>query len=493
MTYVSIDDGSSHQVKCRFAENFVGDYAVIRKKKKAVINRDFDTICPFIFDRISIILPNLITARIDDKIYKIDPIKKTSTEYDYYVYDSWGNGLYFAENELGKCGLIDSNGNAKTDFIYDGLFMAPPVSERYYKEINRDIAIAFISDKFTYLSLDGKFPSHLTFDLGTYFQNDRAIVMKDGKWGVINEKGEFLIPLLYDKIIDEDFGESRDFEHRQIFPLMHGDSKYQANSDFWVLQKFKRILRTLKNNIINASLNGKWGLVDLTGRVINDFKYDYIKYLDSGVATFSSAGKAGLIDTSGRIVLEPKYDYIFISHNGIVTFRNNDLEGIISHTGEILADSMASIGYFFTDIAVVSRNGNYGLINAAGKQVLPLVYDYIKNEYGAIVRNNWEPTNFYLIVNNNKMGLANGNGEVIVPPDKYDYLCPFTSELASFEINKKYGCIDTNGVEIFPPVFSEYIYFKEGIAETEYEGDEVIINMKGEVIFNYTEEKKKRK
>ena len=70
--------------------------------------------------------------------------------------------------------------------------------------------------------------------------------------------------------------------------------------------------------------NGKYGLVDKTGKVIVDYTYDdEIDQNECGYVAVKKDGKWGCIDSNGKVVQEPIYDlddYLIIDFVGIWHF-----------------------------------------------------------------------------------------------------------------------------------------------------------------------------
>lgn len=109
------------------------------------------------------------------------------------------------------------------------------------------------------------------------FDNDRAIVMKDGKSGVIDPQGTIVVPVEYDEI------------------------------------------NGLDGNRYKASNNGKYGIISETGNIIVPFEYDHIGKFDGGKAKVRKGMKDGYIDEQGNIVTPLEYGrrtgtVVFFSH-----------------------------------------------------------------------------------------------------------------------------------------------------------------------------------
>ncbi len=108
-------------------------------------------------------------------------------------------------------------------------------------------------------------------------QTNLAVVQSatDGKWGVINKKGEVVIPLVY-----------------------------QEGTD-------------ISNGVIVAKKDSKWGIMDITGKILLPFEYDYMKPEQTTKTKVLLVRKGeepnrkyGFIDYNGKILVPIEYDII---------------------------------------------------------------------------------------------------------------------------------------------------------------------------------------
>lgn len=118
--------------------------------------------------------------------------------------------------------------------------------------------------------------------------NGYGYVKKNNKHGLINTRGELLIPCEYDE-----------------------------------MQRFQdtvAVAALMRNN------HKKWGIINRTGKVLIDFDYDEISTIGHGTVAvckiINQSKKFGLISLTGQIILPFEYDYIyFYSHTKIFYAR----------------------------------------------------------------------------------------------------------------------------------------------------------------------------
>lgn len=171
------------------------------------------------------------------------------------------------------------------------------------------------------------------------FNEGYAVVSKNGKYGVINEKGEITIPLSF-----RDIGIVR--EGSIVFYDEH---------------------------------IGLRGLLDINGNVLVEPKYVEMMAFDNGLAAFmTDEGKWGFLDRELNVAIKPKYkninffkpDYTRAAFNeGLANVQNMDETwNYINNKGEIvIAGEFIFANAFENGQARVFKNNKWYVINKAGK------------------------------------------------------------------------------------------------------------------------------
>lgn len=93
-----------------------------------------------------------------------------------------------------------------------------------------------------------------TYDYVYDFHDGFARVMKDNKCGVVDTKGNEIVPCVYDWIFFEEFS-------------------YESDA--------KNIHCIIPSNLFITFKDGKYGFVDKTGKELTECKYDYMYYYHS--------------------------------------------------------------------------------------------------------------------------------------------------------------------------------------------------------------------
>lgn len=250
----------------------------------------------------------------EEGIFVIKP-KYTSVE-------NFNEGLSIVEKD-GLFGLIDTEGNQVLEIKYQNISYLG--SSYYLLNENSDLKIYSAYNKI--ISLDTKFSNILAYSNG-YFTS--LVKTEDGgvRFGYLDEKGREKIPFIYDKAFDfhlgrgivRDGGKYKVIDRKNktfkilnidelretsspgiyIFKDKGYDSKYGLMDEEGkiILEALDFNLIDVKGNLILASkenlTDDKYGVLNLKGELVIDFKYGDVKILeDNYLAISDEIGKLG--------------------------------------------------------------------------------------------------------------------------------------------------------------------------------------------------------
>lgn len=134
--------------------------------------------------------------------------------------------------------------------------------------------------------------------------------------------------------------------------------------------------------LVPFRMGNKWGYSDTLGKIkikvrydtVLLFDYDMVRKGNHVIAEVKLNGRTMMINEKGTVVVPPKYDFI------------KQIEGLEEPT------------------FIISRNNKFGLF-AKGKELFPPVSDYMQDSYPG----------FYEVHTNGKSGLINNAGKVVIP------------------------------------------------------------------------------
>ena len=251
----------------------------------------------------------------------------------------------------------------------------------------------------------------------------------DGKYGVLNEKGEIIIDAKYKDV-------SIPNPTKAVFICQKEDGSFETLNE-----NKEKIFGDLKN-VQPIETNG----------IETHFPYE------KSVLKYEEDGKFGLIDFEGKLVTKPIYEEISSVKykEGEILAKKNGKYGVINNKGvelipfeyeEIEADKYYANGYKETGYIVKNTKNEgyrYGYINSKWDKL-------ISTEYTAISRIlDIEENEIYLIASKNgRFGIIKNKTE----ETEFEYqsiIYNKATNLLSVQKNDKYGVVNLKGEVIVP-------------------------------------------
>lgn len=247
-----------------------------------------------------------------------------STEDGYLLASS-----YAYISGVSEAGLVVVTGNDSrlldtTGMVY-GIFDGEVTDASLFSE---NLVAACIGGVYSYYDefADKQFGG---FEKASSFQNGKAAVKKDGKWILINAKGE-AVSDEFEEIVLDDAG--RFLVNGMFIAKLDGQyGLYNEDLKQLCILDYADIDRLTDDGAIAVAQNGKWGFVDSDGEVLINFVYDEAKSFSNGLAAVKQGNLWGFIDTAGNLVIEYQFsDAGYMSANGICPVRTDFLEDCVN-------------------------------------------------------------------------------------------------------------------------------------------------------------------
>ena len=264
----------------------------------------------------------------------------------------------------GKFGVVDTSGNEIIPAIYD------------YAIYDHGDYFEFWDGSLHYLlRQDGKLIASSGYrSIQPLHQGGAArgmaIVEREDRFGLIDSKGDPLLPTVYTEI---------DFEATDSLYRLFSGTQYGV-----ALHNGEIILEAIYDNIhierhsIIFSLNGKFGALDFNGKTIVSMEFDHVSEEIFFLQT-KKGNTFGLIDTMGRQLIS-NADEIKYSYGCIFVKRNELWEGIDFDGNQLFSSIYEQVGDKFIDgLLRVQKNGKWGFINEKGEVKIPIIYDSAKD------------------------------------------------------------------------------------------------------------------
>lgn len=330
--YGFIDKKNHLVIPCKFdaASDFEEGRAIVEKEDQmGMIDRNGTFILPLTFEDIGQIKYGLCEVKEGNSYSYYDKNGKVKIEGPYAEAFSFQPEGVVAIDSL--YGLIDTLGNVKINPLYNALSYLNDTLLIFEK----DGLLGLISNK----GLEITKPEYQT--IGRMIEN-RILVSKNNKLGYLNEKGSEVIPCIFEPF-----------------------SNYQN------LSNFKGLYAKVKQK-------GKFGIIDLTGKVIIPFVYQNLGEVASVIA-FTKGKKWGYIDLKNKLFLATKYEKAESFIDNLAIVEDKGKFGLINLKGEIY------IPYDFDELQRVNerfifakKNEKWGVFSNDGKVVVPIIYQQIQ-------------------------------------------------------------------------------------------------------------------
>lgn len=395
-------------------------------------------------------------------------------------------GYLFRYEKDGKVGIMNTDGKmvipAKYDHMqlfHDGIVAAYMINKdrtkcksyelkSFIDENGKEIVpmgfyddVQDFSEGLAAVNKDGQYAvidttGKIVIPFGTYsgigsFYEGVASARKNGKHGFINRKGEVVVPLIYD-------------------------------SSYW-----------MEDGLATVKKDGKYGVVDKNGKEIVPCQYASVDYVGERFDNIIMVGEGGK-DTTYNPSGDPEsYDWISIS---------NKKYGYISNTGVKLTDNIYDYAeLFYNGFARVAKGGNggagnhfkggkFGFVDMAGKEVVPLIYDYVGKFSSQLVGNTIKGV--APVANGGKgnqrkykggkWGYVNEKGKQITEL-KYGRTYEFVEGYGRVVKDGKFGFVNNEGKQVIPCIYDNAVDFNNGVALVVYNGTGQFIDNKGKKLF----------
>ncbi len=208
----------------------------------------------------------------------------------FYVENDAIDGMPYPERdgEDGNYRFVYRNENGKTVAITD--YDYEDAHGSYEVDENKYFAPARTNGKWGYLLLDTSesgeeayWEIEPQYDNAERFSEQLAAVMKDGKYGAINENGELVIPMLYDSMKYCTFA---------MIPVEADGEWYFINGNGEAVYGPFEDAESYYFGYAAVKKNGKWGFINKSGIDATDYVYDEVYSMDAeGGAWVCADGK----------------------------------------------------------------------------------------------------------------------------------------------------------------------------------------------------------
>lgn len=266
-----------------------------------------------------------------------------------------------------------------------------------YTEVENPIEVSDLFSSYESESLDEEKPKE-------YYVSEDLIAFLDeesGLYGIKTEDGSVLVEAKFSEIYQYDNGIATVADQEYNYGAINMDG------DIVIPLQYETLTFNNVDNTFVFYQNGKGGVLGLDHTVIIPNDYDFISFFNEGKVIVANDSRYGIINNKNQVIVPLKYDNIAeIVGDCFISYTNNN-ECILYNTkGKQIAQYEYITNAFHENMFVVMQNNKYGYLNAEGKIVIPMVYDYASPFSGEVAA--------VIPAGEEEMVYINAKGEIVV-------------------------------------------------------------------------------
>ena len=227
-------------------------------------------------------------------------------------------------------GLVNKQGIEICAPIYDAINLY----NNGYAAVNKN-------GKWSYVNKQGKKLTPCYYNWVGHFENGVAAVMQDGKWGLLNEMGYEVVPTKYSSpqaafqhnpavkynVLDKtSTGATVVNIFQEETAVIKKDGKVGFINSLGyeiVAPKYDNVIG-FYHGFAGVKKDGKWAFVNKQGKIIGNKSYDWIGYFENGLAMVMNGKKMGFLNEQGAEVVPPKFDGLYVDEAEVIWVKANN-------------------------------------------------------------------------------------------------------------------------------------------------------------------------
>lgn len=279
------------------------------------------------YEDIGVFSEQLIYAQLGGKYGYYDRYGELRIQHKYDEAYSFHDGI--AKIEVGgKQGFI----NAQGDF-----YVQPKFDEITF--FDKELFVVDSSGLKGIMTVREEMLVPCMYDEIGNLSNGIAMVLQDEQLGYIDSLGNLVIPIQFDQFPNcLELGEFRPFsalaKYEGKFGLIDRYGKFVIPNKYEKLGEFSTILAFNKGKL--------WGFIDLNNKVVIPPKYDWAESFKNGGAIVDKEGMQGVINISGEVIIPIDKQEILRIDPSRYQVQEQDRLGIYGADGEVIAPAVYS-------------------------------------------------------------------------------------------------------------------------------------------------------
>ncbi len=212
----------------------------------------------------------------------------------------------------------------------------------------------------------------------------------------------------------------------------------------------------------------KYGFLDRSFNLVVPYIYDDAYRYSNGMATVCRNGRWGAINMAGKLEVPFKYAWMGTFNDGLcLVSTEKPVDGMYGSFGwvnsmgrEVIAPQYLNTNWSGGPVAfVMNGTGQYEIIDIRGEESLAGLLSYAYTPWNGI-----RTCSRFSVMKDGKCGFVDASGTLVVP-FIYDDVIEFVDGRAAVRRDGSWGIIDEAGTEILPCGYSSVQSYRYGFAE----------------------------
>ena len=200
--------------------------------------------------------------------------------------------------------------------------------------------------------------------IGTPQKFGYTLMQEAGKIGMLNKKGQLLLPAKYEeiKILDSNF---------IAVTFNHKEQILTANGTIVLEGKECKEVSVLNRELLSFTINSLVGCVNAEGAIIVEPNYDGITLYKKQYLKIKKRQQYGLADLTGKSILPVAADAFNILENGLIFYLKGVLWGAVTFEGKaLIPPNYSAYGLINPSLIKLERFGENWLFNIEEQKIV---------------------------------------------------------------------------------------------------------------------------
>jgi hypothetical protein len=323
--------------------------------------------------------------------------------------------------------------------------------------------------KFGWMDLDGKPVIEAQYEAVGFFREGIAWAQKNGRYGYVNKENN--------TVIDFRFSDAMDFEKGRAIVSVDDKFGITDRSGMMIFQPEYEDIGQFSEQLIYAAKDSLYGYFDTYGYPRIEPRFTEAFSFSKGMARVKVGELDAFIDVYGNYIVPPVYEEIEFFSDSLLTFAEGDFYGLMNRKAQIVVPAVYDQIYpLINDRALFIKDEKAGYMNSRGQEVIPAQFA----PYATIAEDGTFKGPFAKVSKADKFGMIDKAGKLIVPAVHRVMGRPGTT--IAIEQKGKWGYMDVNSKILIAPAYEYAETFENGLGIVQQLMLKGAINPKGAVV-----------